>query len=177
MLALLDFGGDNDGFRSRSGGKRRAADRCRHAVRAEAKRPYTSRSVVCDVEKLPGSVNSYSQDANANREWRTSDWSKPTRRTDCVARNFTVEERSGEKEAAFRVHAEAAWVGSGSERRACQGRGRAIDLVNRESGYGIVRRVSEVEEMAGRIEHHPKRILANPCSEWRSAHCCQCSRL
>src|SRR5260370_16185409 len=177
MLALLDFGGDDEGLRSRSGGEWRTADRCRHAVGAEAKRPYTSRTVVCNVEKLPRGVNSYSQDANANPKWRTSDWSKPTRRTDCVARNFTVAERSSEKEAAFRLHAKAAWDGSGSERRACQGRGRAIDLINGEGGYGSVRRVSEVEEMAGRIDQQPKRILVNSCSEWRTAHCCQCSRL
>src|SRR5467141_1353850 len=170
MLALLDFACDNDGFRSRSGGKRRAADRGRRAVRAETKHPYTSRTVVCNVEKLPRGIDSYSQDANANRKWRTSDWSKPTRRADCVARYFAVAERSGEKEAAFQVHAEAAWVGSGSEGRACRGRGRAIDLVNGESRYGSVRRVSEVEEMAGRIDHQPKRVLADACREWRGGN-------
>ena len=168
--ASLDFGGDDDGLGSRSGGERRAGDRGRRAVGAETKGPYTPRAVVRDIEKLRRGIDGYPQDASANGERRTADGRKPARCADSVARDFSVAERPGEKEAAFGVHGEAAWVGSGSEGRACQGRGRAIDLINGESRYGSVRRVSEIEEMAGRIDHQPKRVLADACREWRGGN-------
>ncbi len=150
--ASLDFGGDDDGLGSRSGGERRAGDRGRRAVGAETKGPYTPRAVVRDIEKLRRGIDGYPQDASANGERRTADGGEPAQRADCVARDFSVTERSGEKEAAFGVHGEAAWVGSGSEGRACQGRGRAIDLINGESGYGSVPCVSEIDKSAGRID-------------------------